>query len=96
MIVLKLIFLFVFSHIGSFVEGSCLCGVSQSSGLSVCDDTIQNRIAVGKEAEVNEFPWAALLVILAGRTPLRCGGTLINDRYASNYLELPINYRMVG
>jgi len=79
--VLELIFLLVFSHLRLFVDGSCLCGVSQSSGLSVCDDNIQNRIAGGKEAEVNEFPWAVLLEIKAGSTPLRCGGTLINDRW---------------
>ena len=38
----------------------------------------------GKESEVNEFPWAALLNIRNtskhGLQYARCGGTLINDR----------------
>jgi hypothetical protein len=58
----------------------CLCGVSQGSGLQACEADIDKRIAGGEEAGVNEFPWAALLEIKAGGTPLRCGGTLINDR----------------
>ena len=57
----------------------CLCGVSEGAGLSVCD-VLENRIAGGRVAEVNEFPWAALLEIKAGGTPLRCGGSLVNDR----------------
>ena len=60
----------------------CVCGVSESSGLDFCDNEVEisNRIAGGKVAEVNEFPWAALLEIKAGGNPLRCGGTLVNDR----------------
>ena len=54
----------------------CLCGVSQSSEPS----HIETRIIGGQEADIHEFPWAALLVILTGGAPLRCGGTLINDR----------------
>ena len=73
-------FLFVFSYIRAFSAANCVCGESQSSGLQICDSKIKKRIAGGKEADVNEFPWAALLEITAGGTPLRCGGTLVNDR----------------
>ena len=58
-------------------SGGCLCGVSE--GLAVCG-RIGTRIAGGQEALVSEFPWAALLVILTGGAPLRCGGTLVTDR----------------
>ena len=37
----------------------------------------------GEEAEVNEFPWAALLLLRSSETNEtdRCGGTLISDRH---------------
>ena len=59
---------------------ACVCGLSESSVLESCDE-FSTRIAGGKFAEVNEFPWAALLEIKAGGNPLRCGGTLVNDRW---------------
>ena len=80
MLVVELIFLFLFSYLRAFSVGDCFCGESQSSRLQVCDSNFETRIAGGEEADVNEFPWAALLEIKAGGTPLRCGGTLINDR----------------
>ena len=37
----------------------------------------------GQEAEVNEFPWAALLLLRSSETnrTSRCGGSLISDRH---------------
>ena len=37
----------------------------------------------GEEAEVSEFPWAALLLLRSSETNLtsRCGGSLISDRH---------------
>ena len=85
MSVVEILLLLVFSHnFIAYAQADCLCGESHSSGLSVCDSTFEKRITGGEEAEVNEFPWAALLEIKAGgannNRPLRCGGTLINDR----------------
>ena len=74
-----LILLLIFSQLRSLSTEGCLCGVTQASSLSGCD-FIDPRIAGGKEAEVHEFPWAALLEIRAGGSALRCGGTLVNDR----------------
>lgn len=71
--------LILLSEVSPGVAG-CLCGVSEGAGLSVCD-VLENRIAGGRVADVNEFPWAALLEIKAGGTPLRCGGSLVNDRF---------------
>ena len=52
----------------------CVCGERLArSGLSL-------KIAGGEEAGVNEFPWAALLVIKGKGRAKRCGGSLINDR----------------
>jgi len=54
---------------------NCKCGKMSSIGIGV-------RITGGKEAEENEFPWAVLLKISKnGRNTMRCGGSLINDRY---------------
>ena len=50
----------------------CLCGERKSK--------LNLKIAGGEEAEVSEFPWAALLVIRSGGRSRRCGGSLINDR----------------
>ena len=81
--IVEIILLLFFSH-RACSEADCLCGVSHSSGLSSCDKIFEVRIAGGEEAEINEFPWAALLEIrIKGVNidrPLRCGGTLINDR----------------
>ena len=63
----------------SYDVAGCLCGVSEAPGLSACN-VLENRIAGGLVAQVHEFPWAALLEIKAGGTPLRCGGSLVNDR----------------
>jgi len=79
---LYLLLLIIIGRSESQVFG-CVCGVSESSGLDFCDNEVEisNRISGGKVAEVNEFPWAALLEIKAGGNPLRCGGTLVNDRF---------------
>ena len=56
----------------------CLCG---ERGFSQFGQIFGTRVIGGKEAEVNEFPWAALLSIqVRGKKPLRCGGSLVNDR----------------
>ena len=83
--IVEIVLLLVFSHVfQAFCQADCLCGVSSSSGLGSCDSIFQVRIAGGEEAGINEFPWAALLEIKDGGAnnyrPLRCGGTLINDR----------------
>ena len=68
-------------------QGDCTCGVSRSSGLDICDSTFNLKVIGGREAEINEFPWTALLEIRAGEAarniePIQqCRGTLINDRY---------------
>jgi len=66
-------------------QTACFCGESHSSGLDTCDSKFNVRIAGGEVAEINEFPWAALLEIKDQSTnkghTFRCGGTLINDRY---------------
>ena len=68
-------------------ESLCTCGVSESSGLDICDPVFNVKVIGGREAEINEFPWTALLEIrtAAGgsrRKPFqRCGGTLVNDRF---------------
>ena len=59
--------------------------MSQGSGLQACDSGIAKRVTGGEEAGVSDFPWAALLEIKAGGTPLRCGGTLVNDRLECLY-----------
>ena len=72
-------------------QTACFCGESHSSGLDTCDSKFNVRIAGGEVAEINEFPWAALLEIRDGNVkngkPFRCGGTLVNDRLLlSKYL----------
>ena len=64
-------------------QADCICGVSKSPGLNVCDTTLNLKVIGGREAEINEFPWTALLEIKESSTgPLqRCGGTLISDRF---------------
>ena len=53
----------------------CSCGVRRESPFVT-------RVIGGEEALVNEFPWAALLIIRreGRRRRTRCGGTLVNDR----------------
>ena len=60
----------------STLEPECFCGQRKSSLFDL-------KIIGGKEAEVNEFPWAVLLLIRDGDRSRRCGGTLINDRLNS-------------
>ena len=47
-----------------------------------CFNSQLNSIG-GEEAEVNEFPWAALLVLRSSETnqTTRCGGTLISSQH---------------
>jgi hypothetical protein len=66
-----------------YTQAGCICGVSNSPGLNVCDTALNLKVIGGGEAEINEFPWTALLEIKESSTgPLqRCGGTLISDRF---------------
>ena len=64
--------------------------VSVTSSINLSSDCVRGerratskldlKIAGGQDAGVNEFPWAALLLITDGGKPRRCGGSLINDR----------------
>ena len=61
-------------HSDSDIAG-CNCGVRKD------DSILTTKISGGTEANVNEFPWAALLKIKkSGSEPMRCGGTLINEK----------------
>ena len=66
-----------------YAQIGCICGVSKSPGLNVCDTTLNLKVIGGGEAEINEFPWTALLEIKESSSgPLqRCGGTLMSDRF---------------
>ena len=69
-------------------EETCDCGVRKYATAGV-------RIIGGKEAVVNEFPWAALLQI-GKNGQFECGGSLINDRLATNFIYfLLINFDQV-
>jgi len=56
-------------------SSTCVCGERGASSK------LDLKIAGGQEADVSEFPWAALLLITDGGKPRRCGGSLINDRF---------------
>ena len=59
-------------------DTTCRCGQRK---LSTFAQIFGTRVVGGEEAEVNEFPWAALLYIHgSGKKAVRCGGSLINDR----------------
>ena len=63
---------------GNSFASDCGCGERN------IDREIELKVIKGEEADVNEFPWAALLKI-RNVTDVRsgyavCGGTLINDR----------------
>ena len=81
---LLITFIFFPGIIFAPLNPDCLCGISDSSGLDICESNLEVKIAGGKEADVNEFPWAALLEIRDDEDKddyvERCGGTLINDR----------------
>eukprot|EP00092_Neocalanus_flemingeri_P025855 GFUD01028022.1.p1 GENE.GFUD01028022.1~~GFUD01028022.1.p1 ORF type:complete len:397 (+),score=85.51 GFUD01028022.1:124-1314(+) len=101
MTVSAIILLLVISHT-AYSQADCLCGVSHSSRLDICQSKkFQVRITGGEEAEINEFPWAALLEIKVdgANKPFRCGGTLVNDKYvltaahcvsSSSYQEITV------
>ena len=59
-------------------DPTCTCGQRKYSKFGQFFGT---RVVGGEEAEINEFPWAALLSIRnKGKKPVRCGGSLVNDR----------------
>ena len=59
---------------GQVTSDKCNCGLRGEEDFAL-------RISGGQEADVNEFPWAALLEIRKkGSSMQRCGGTLINDK----------------
>ena len=64
---------------GSNLSQDCWCGKRQNK-----KQEIDLKVIKGEEADINEFPWAALLRIRntsqVGQAYARCGGTLINDR----------------
>ena len=65
-------------------DEDCVCGVGQSGAVPACGRS--GRVAGGDQAELGEFPWMALLVIRRpGKDVKRCGGTLINDRWAGSF-----------
>ena len=39
------------------------------------------RVVDGEEADIHEFPWAALILITKAGETSRCGGTLVSDRW---------------
>ena len=79
MLVKMSVFLLSTARLKAATDRSCRCGERQ---LSQFGELFSTRVVGGMEAEVNEFPWAALLSIKARDTkPRRCGGSLINDRY---------------
>ena len=59
----------------------CECGRQLHNKSSIF---IQTRVVGGKQAELGEFPWAALIIIKHNKNGKfvtnRCGGNLINDR----------------
>eukprot|EP00092_Neocalanus_flemingeri_P031312 GFUD01034008.1.p1 GENE.GFUD01034008.1~~GFUD01034008.1.p1 ORF type:complete len:384 (+),score=80.88 GFUD01034008.1:143-1294(+) len=61
--------------VSTFSSPECLCGERRTRSQ------LNLKIAGGEEAEVNEFPWAALLVIRGSGPSKRCGGSLINERF---------------
>ena len=74
--------LMVLAHQGAglrrVTDSSCRCGQRQGSRFN---DIFGTRVIGGEEADVNEFPWAALLSIQGkGSKPKQCGGSLVNDR----------------
>ena len=61
-------------------------------------ELFQTKVTLGggaKETEVNEFPWAALLIIKRGRDDFICGGTLINDRLGKIFFHT-FFWKMIG
>eukprot|EP00092_Neocalanus_flemingeri_P035879 GFUD01039063.1.p1 GENE.GFUD01039063.1~~GFUD01039063.1.p1 ORF type:complete len:416 (+),score=71.18 GFUD01039063.1:74-1321(+) len=67
-------------HSTGQIAPDCQCGERQDRRKY-----FDLKVVKGEEAEINEFPWAALLSIRnmsqPGRQYARCGGTLVNDRY---------------
>ena len=77
--------------------GECLCGqkktliqVNFCCQLSTLKNIFFQETVVGGEfAEVNEFPWAALLSLnySGNGATARCGGSLISDRLVAENSE---------
>jgi len=55
-------------------SGDCKCGIAQRSIRST-------RIVGGQEAEVNEWPWMAAVMILSETSNVFCGGSIISDEW---------------
>eukprot|EP00092_Neocalanus_flemingeri_P035880 GFUD01039064.1.p1 GENE.GFUD01039064.1~~GFUD01039064.1.p1 ORF type:complete len:414 (+),score=72.51 GFUD01039064.1:74-1315(+) len=75
-----LMMLLLTQHSTGQLAPDCQCGERQDRRKY-----FDLKVVKGEEAEINEFPWAALLSIRnmsqPGRQYARCGGTLVNDRY---------------
>ena len=79
MIIRNLLFLlFSLNRVIVLTERACTCGLSKVSNSEV----VTLKVIGGVEADLHEFPWAALLEITQKQGPKsRCGGSLISSRY---------------
>ncbi|PSN45975.1 Melanization protease 1 [Blattella germanica] len=71
--------------------------------LNICGPYTENKILNGKETEVFEYPWMALIGYnRAGtdRRVYRCGGTILNEKYiltaAHCLVSLPSTLKLAG
>ncbi|CAG9821117.1 unnamed protein product [Phaedon cochleariae] len=86
-----------------FDNGSSL-GVDLLPSKVICGFNVPDRIYGGKEADLNEFPWMALIQYQRenGRRGFYCGGVLINSRYVLTAAhcvkgkDIPRSWKIVG